>query len=173
MKGLEKSCLDFAIHGALFDPANQVEEIPKAFNLGVTSFKMFMTYAKLKWMTDDYWLAAAMDLIGANGGLAMVHAENGLVTDYFEDRSLKKREDPKKVFVKTRPDYLEAEAIFRAIIDIAAVTRLPSLCCSFEHGQRGRPCSAGKGRGPSGLCRIMPAVSYIDGSRPSEERTPG
>lgn len=123
-EGLKKSCLDFAIHGALFDPANQVEEIPKAFHLGVTSFKMFMTYAKLKWMTDDYWLAAAMDLIGANGGLAMVHAENGLVTDYFEDRSLKKREDPKKVFVKTRPDYLEAEAIFRAIT-IAMVTHCP------------------------------------------------
>ena len=32
----------------------QIEEIPKAFDLGVTSFKMFMTYAKLKWMTDDY-----------------------------------------------------------------------------------------------------------------------
>ncbi len=123
-EGLKKSYLDFAIHGALFDPANQVEEIPKAFNLGVTSFKMFMTYAKLKWMTDDYWLAAAMDLIGANGGLAMVHAENGLVTDYFEDRSLKRGQDPKKVFLKTRPDYLEAEAIFRAI-SISSVTDCP------------------------------------------------
>jgi dihydropyrimidinase len=51
--GQKKSCLDFAIHGALFDPARQVEEIPKAFGMGVTSFKMFMTYAKLKWMTDD------------------------------------------------------------------------------------------------------------------------
>jgi dihydropyrimidinase len=75
-------------------------------------------------MTDDYWLAAAMDSIGANGGLAMVHAENGLVTDYFEDRSLRKKEDPKKVFLKTRPDYLEAEAVFRAI-SISAVTRCP------------------------------------------------
>ncbi len=123
-EGLRKSSLDFGIHGTLFDPAHQVEEIPKAFGLGVTSFKMFMTYAKLKWMTDDYWLAAAMDLIGANGGLAMVHAENGLVTDYFEDRSLKRKEDPKRVFLKTRPDYLEAEAIFRAI-SISAVTHCP------------------------------------------------
>ena len=123
-QGMKNSLLDFGVHGALFDPAHQVEEIPKAFGLGVSSFKMFMTYAKLKWMTDDYWLAAAMDLIGANGGLAMVHAENGLVTDYFEDRSLKKREDPKRVFLKTRPDYLEAEAIFRAI-SISAVTNCP------------------------------------------------
>ncbi len=48
--GIKKSCLDFAIHGALFDPENQSKEIPKAFGLGVTSFKMFMAYAKLKWM---------------------------------------------------------------------------------------------------------------------------
>ena len=114
-EGLEKSYLDFGIHGTLFDPSSQIEEIPKAFDLGVSSFKMFMTYAKLKWMTDDYYLTAAMDLIAERGGLAMVHAEDGLVTDYLEDRSLKRGEDQKKVFLKTRPDYLEAEAIFRAL----------------------------------------------------------
>jgi dihydropyrimidinase len=123
-EGSKKSYLDFGIHGTLFDPANQIEEIPSAFELGVTSFKMFMAYAKLKWMTDDYHLAKAMDLIAECGGMAMVHAENGLVTDYLEDRSLKRGEDQKAVFLKTRPDYLEAEAIFRAI-SIAAVTHCP------------------------------------------------
>jgi len=123
-EGSKKSYLDFGIHGTLFDPASQIEEIPKAFELGVSSFKMFMAYAKLKWMTDDYHLAAAMDLIAECGGMAMVHAENGLVTDYLEDRSLKRGEDQKAVFLKTRPDYLEAEAIFRAI-SIAAITRCP------------------------------------------------
>ena len=123
-EGLRKSYLDFGIHGALFDAASQIEEIPRTFDVGVTSFKMFMTYAKLKWMTDDYHLTAAMDLIAQCGGLAMVHAESGLVTDYLEDRSLKKGEDQKKVFLETRPDDLEAEAIFRAA-SIAAVTKCP------------------------------------------------
>jgi len=123
-EGSKKSYLDFGIHGTLFDPASQIKEIPKAFELGVSSFKMFMAYAKLKWMTDDYHLAAAMDLIAECGGMAMVHAENGLVTDYLEDRSLKRGEDQKKVFLRTRPDRLEAEAIFRAI-SIAAITRCP------------------------------------------------
>jgi dihydropyrimidinase len=123
-EGHQKSYLDFGIHGALFDPPSQIKEIPDAFDLGISSFKMFMTYAKLKWMTDDYHLTAAMDLISECGGLAMVHAENGLVTDYLEDRSLKTGEDQKKVFLKTRPDYLEAEAIFRAL-SISAVTHCP------------------------------------------------
>jgi dihydropyrimidinase len=122
--GLKNSFLDFALHGAIFDAASQVPEIPKAFELGVKSFKMFMTYAKLKWMTDDYHLTWAMDLIAAHQGLAMVHAESGLVTDYLEDKSLRLGEDQKEVFVKTRPDFLEAEAIYRATA-VAAVTGCP------------------------------------------------
>ncbi len=122
--GLKQSYLDFGLHGTLFDPASQIKEIPKAFELGVSSFKMFMTYAKLGWMTDDYHLAEAMDLISQCGGMAMVHAENGLVTDYLEDRSLRRREDQKRVFLKTRPDLLEAEGIFRAL-SIARVMRCP------------------------------------------------
>ena len=123
-EGSKKSYLDFGIHGALFDAASQIEEIPKAFDIGVSSFKMFMTYAKLKWMTDDYYLTAAMDAIAECGGIAMVHAESGLANDYLEDRSLKRGEDQKTVFLKTRPDYLEADGIFRAL-SIAAVTRCP------------------------------------------------
>jgi dihydropyrimidinase len=123
-EGFQKSRLDFSIHGALFDPQSQNKEIPKAFELGVTSYKMFLTYAKLKWMTDDYQLTAAMDLIAEGHGLAMVHAESGLVTDYLEDRSLKRGEDQRKVFLTTRPDYLEAESVFRAI-SIGAVMKCP------------------------------------------------
>ena len=123
-EGSQKSCVDFGIHGALFDPSSQAEEIPKALELGVSTFKMFMTYAKLKWMTNDYHLTAAMDVIAREGGLAMVHAESGLVTDYLEDRSLKKGEGQKEVFLKTRPDFLEAEAMFRAL-SIAAVIDCP------------------------------------------------
>jgi len=122
--GLKQSYLDFGLHGTLFDPASQIKEIPKAFELGVSSFKMFMTYAKLGWMTDDYHLAEAMDLISQCGGMAMVHAENGLVTDYLEDRSLRRGEDQKRVFLNTRPDILEAEGIFRAL-SIARVMRCP------------------------------------------------
>jgi len=145
-EGLQKSYLDFGIHGTLFDPASQIEEIPKAFDLGISSFKMFMTYAKLKWMTDDYHLTAAMDLIAECGGLAMVHAENGLVTDYLEDRSLKKGEDQKKVFLKTRPDLLEAEAIFRALT-IAAVTHCPLYIVHLSTEKGVVPIQRAKGEG--------------------------
>lgn len=154
-EGFKKSYLDFGIHGTLFDPANQIEEIPSAFELGITSFKMFMAYAKLKWMTDDYHLAKAMDLIAECGGMAMVHAENGLVTDYFEDRSLKKGEDQKAVFLKTRPDYLEAEAIFRAI-SIAAVTHCPLYIVHLSTARGVLPLQQAKAEGQTVYAETCP-----------------
>ncbi len=109
------SRLDFALHGGLFDPAHQADEIPDAMNVGVTSHKMFMTYAKLGWMTDDYHLMRTLDILGRVGGLGMVHAENGLATDYLEDKNNEQGVDPKEAFVATRPAILEAEAIHRAV----------------------------------------------------------
>ena len=82
---------------------------------GVTSFKMFMTYAKLGWMTDDYQLMRTLDLLGRAGGMGMVHAENGLATDYLEDAANEAGMDPVEAFVWTRPAALEAEAVGRAI----------------------------------------------------------
>jgi len=113
--GLQNSLTDFGLHAGLFDVANQIEELPEAFKLGVTSFKVFMTYAKINWMTDDYWLMAVLDVIGQEKGLVAVHAENGLATDYLQDKYNRMKLSALEVFTRTRPDVLEAEAINRAI----------------------------------------------------------
>lgn len=114
-EGERVSLLDFALHGGLFDPRNQSGEIPEAIAAGVTSFKMFMTYAKLGWMTDDYQLMRTLQILGRAGGMAAVHAENGLATDYLEDAANAAGLDPVEEFVRTRPAALEAEAVGRAI----------------------------------------------------------
>jgi dihydropyrimidinase len=114
-EGEAGSCTDFALHGGLFDTRKQADQIPEAFALGVTSFKMFMAYAKLGWMTDDYAMAKAMDLIGRHGGLACIHAETGLAIDYIQDRLLAEKADFAERFLETSPDVAEAEGIFRAV----------------------------------------------------------
>ncbi len=113
-QGRAGSVLDFGLHGGLFDPQRQAEEIPVAVERGVTSFKMFMTYAKLGWMTDDYQLMRTLDIIASVGGLAMVHAESGLATDYLEDKYQALGRDSADAFLATRPGILEAEAVNRA-----------------------------------------------------------
>ena len=113
---------DFAVHGAMFDAKNQIRDLSQCVKMGVTSFKMFMTYAKQKWMTDDYFLTKGMDAIAQLGGLAMVHAEDGLAIDYLEDKYGSRPQ--KEVYLQTKPAVLEADAAFRAI-SLAEVTDCP------------------------------------------------
>jgi len=114
-QGESGSVLDFALHGGIFEASRQADEIPAVLQEGVTSFKMFMTYAKLGWMTDDYQLMRVFDILGELGGMGMVHAENGLATDYLQDKFRAIGRDPVEAFVDTRPAVLEAEAVTRAI----------------------------------------------------------
>jgi dihydropyrimidinase len=114
-EGEASSCIDFALHGGLFETLKQAEEIPQAFELGVTSFKVFMAYAKLGWMTDDYAMAKAMDIVGRHGGMVCVHAETGLAIDYIIDKLLAEKADFTEHFLETSPDIAEAEGIFRAV----------------------------------------------------------
>ena len=58
-------------------------------DLGVRTFKFFLTYLKQGWYTDDYQLIKAMDILAERGGMAIVHCENGGAIDYLEDKYLK------------------------------------------------------------------------------------
>jgi dihydropyrimidinase len=114
-EGAETSCIDFALHGGFFETLKQSDELYECFKEGVTSYKMFLAYAKLGWMTDDYALVKAMDIIGKLGGMASIHAENGLAIDYIQDKLLAAKADFAARFLETSPGLAEAEAVFRAI----------------------------------------------------------
>lgn len=119
-----RSLLDFGLHGGLFDAPIQVPEIPAVMELGVKTFKFFLTYLKQGWYTDDYQLIKAMDILAEREGMAMVHAENGGGIDFLEDKYLKGPHASAKYFNISRPAALEEEAIFRSIC-LAEITHCP------------------------------------------------
>jgi dihydropyrimidinase len=114
-EGTQTSRLDFGLHGGMFEAPRQVDEIPRVMEMGVRTFKFFLTYLKQGWYTDDYQLIKAMDLLAERGGMAMVHAENGGGIDYLEDKYLKGPQASAKNFNVSRPAAMEEEAVFRAI----------------------------------------------------------
>lgn len=122
--GSAHSLLDFGLHGGLFEAPKQVPEIPRVMEMGVRTFKFFLTYLKQGWYTDDYQLIKAMDILAEHGGMAMVHCENGGGIDYLEDKYLKGPQASAKYFNISRPAALEEEAIFRASC-LAEVTGCP------------------------------------------------
>jgi dihydropyrimidinase len=110
-----RSRLDFGLHGGMFEAPRQVPEIPKVMELGVRTFKFFLTYLKQGWYTDDYQLIKAMDLLAERNGMAIVHCENGGAIDYLEDKYLKGPNASAKFFNASRPAALEEEGVFRTI----------------------------------------------------------
>ncbi|MFZ3079532.1 MAG: amidohydrolase family protein [Bellilinea sp.] len=115
LDGQRRSLLDFGLHGGMFEAPRQVPEIPKVMELGVRTFKFFLTYLKQGWYTDDYQLIKAMDILAERGGMAIVHCENGGAIDYLEDKYLKGPNASARFFNASRPAALEEEGIFRTI----------------------------------------------------------
>jgi len=81
-----QSVLDFGFHMILGHQPYILDGIPEAVRLGVTSFKLFMTYKKRpNRMCSDGFICRAMERIAAHGGLTQLHFENGEVLDCPEE----------------------------------------------------------------------------------------
>jgi dihydropyrimidinase len=119
------SVLDVGFHFILNHQPYILAGIPEAVRLGVTSFKMFMTYKKRpNRMVSDEFMAKAMELIGSQGALCQLHCENGDVLCYLEDRAIAAGHTHPRDFPATCPDWTEEEAIHRAIL-IGGLTGCP------------------------------------------------
>jgi dihydropyrimidinase len=115
-EGQAQSVLDFGLHMILNNEDYILDGIPEAVRLGVSSFKMFMTYKRRpKRMCSDDFLCRAMERIGAAGGLAQLHAENGDVLSHLEAKALAEGRVQPRDFPPTCPDWTEEEAINRGV----------------------------------------------------------
>ncbi len=123
----EAGCVaDFSLHAWIFEDFDYLAEIPKAVDAGVTSFKVMMGYRKRgrgRCIPDEYTYAA-MERAAAVGGIVLVHAENGPVVDYLEDKALAEGIDGAEYLRRSRPPEIEAEAVARSA-HLAAMAGCP------------------------------------------------
>ncbi|MEK7387977.1 MAG: amidohydrolase family protein, partial [candidate division NC10 bacterium] len=119
------SVLDFGFHFILNHEPHILDGIPDAFRLGVTSFKLFMTYKKRgKRMVSDEFIAKTMERLAKLGGLCQLHCENGDILSYLEDKAIAEGRTAPTDFPATCPDWTEEEAINRAVL-IGRLTGCP------------------------------------------------
>jgi dihydropyrimidinase len=134
-EGEAESMVDFAMHCRLQGPERGVtKQFADAFDLGVTSFKMFMAYRKRGIMWDDYSLYEALEYIGKNGGMFCCHAENGDVIDYLEDKYTAEGRYTPENYLAVRPPAAEAEAAFRVL----TISKLADCTLYIVHMSTGR-----------------------------------
>lgn len=110
----EKSCVDFALWGALV-PDN-LKELEKMYAMGAVAFKGFISYCNEDYPhIPDSVLYDALRLSRKKGFLLAVHAENAEMADTGEKRmKAQGRRDP-LAHMESRDEIVELEAINRVI----------------------------------------------------------
>lgn len=123
-EGERISYLDFAIHAAFVAEDDVRAEIPELIKMGIPSFKMYMTYPRRGMMMPDDKVLEAMAVTAGEGGLAMVHAENGYGIDYLVDKFTAEGKVSREYFMPSQPNILEVDAVQRAAT-YAGITDCP------------------------------------------------
>jgi dihydropyrimidinase len=114
-KADDQCAIDYGFHMILADVnEDSLKEMDVLVEEGVTSFKLFMAYPGV-FYSDDGKILRAMQRGAANGGLIMMHAENGIAIDVLVEQALAAGRTDPRYHGEVRHALLEAEATHRAI----------------------------------------------------------
>lgn len=110
-----KSIIDYSYHLIVSDPTEIAlkEHLPAAFEAGITSFKVFMTYDKM--IVGDEQMLDILVTAREHGALTMVHAENNAMIKWMVGRLIDRGYDAAKYHAVSHPAVAEVEAINRGI----------------------------------------------------------
>ncbi len=117
-KAERKACVDYCFHLAITEWDRHGPEMEKMVKMGCPTFKEFMIYESEGWQSDDRAIFSALEQCKKLGGMLLIHAESSRVLDelmarYHTPELMKKH--GARLHAITRPNYIEAEAIQRAI----------------------------------------------------------
>jgi dihydropyrimidinase len=117
-KAKPKACIDYCWHMAITNWDRHGPEMAKMVRMGCPTFKEFMIYASEGWQSDDRAIYNALEECKRLGGMLLLHAESARVLDELIARHHKPELMAKhgaRLHALTRPNFIEAEAIQRAI----------------------------------------------------------
>ena len=113
----KEACIDYAFHCCITDlnGGEILEEMEKAVQEGITSFKCFLVYKKENMMVDDGTLARLLLRAKELGAMINVHAENPDLIDMNIEKFLAEGKTSAWYHYLSRPEFVEAEADKRAV----------------------------------------------------------
>jgi dihydropyrimidinase len=116
--------IDYAFHQIIGEVDDEsLKAMDELIGEGITSFKLFMAYPGV-FLSSDGQIVRAMQTAAGNGGLIMMHAENGSAIDVLVQQALERGDTDPYFHGVTRPWQTEQEATHRAIM-LADMTGAP------------------------------------------------
>src|SRR6185503_7672831 len=113
-----KSLIDYTFHICITKYQDQKDQIRGMVERGFPTFKEFMIYESEGWQSDDRALFGTLERMREYGAMLLVHAESARVLDELIARHHTPelmREYGARLHAITRPNFVEAEAIQRAV----------------------------------------------------------
>ncbi|MEB4614176.1 dihydropyrimidinase [Leucobacter sp. M11] len=157
----EGNCaVDYGLHQILSDVQPQsLTAMDRLIGEGVTSFKLFMAYQGV-FLSDDGQIVQAMQRASSNGGLIMMHAENGSVIDLLVSQALAEQRSAPINHGLTRPWQVEEEATHRAIM-LADLTGAPLFIVHVSAKQAAEQIASARHRGQPVFGETCPQYLYL------------
>jgi len=113
-----KSLIDYTFHICITRWNDHKDQIAGMVERGFTTFKEFMIYESEGWQSDDRALYGTLEKMKELGAMLLVHAESSRVLDELISRHHTAEEMKRlgaRLHAITRPNFVEAEAIQRAV----------------------------------------------------------
>ncbi|MGD2144892.1 MAG: amidohydrolase family protein, partial [Anaerolineae bacterium] len=140
-------CIDYGLHGNVVDISQgQLDELGAMVELGVPSFKVYTTYKKAGFYTDDYTMLKLLEESMAVGALVQVHAENDAIVEGTKAALVAAGRDTCRYHGQSRPGLAEIEAVGRCIL-LAEATGGPLYIVHDSMPESVRLLSAARARG--------------------------
>ena len=119
----ESCVVDFGLHGVFQHLNSQtLDEISSLLSEGVSSGKIYLTYGG---RLQDPQILSVLNQAKRSGLLTAFHAENHDIIEFLCRRFKDENKLAAKYHAQSRPDYCEAEAIYRIISMAQAVGNVP------------------------------------------------
>ena len=157
-----KAFCDYGFHMTIDDWNESIRaELPDMFAQGISSFKLYLTYPAM--MLGDKELYWALKELKRLGGIAGVHCENagvidGMIAEQKAAGALSPASHP-----RTRPPYLEAEAVSR-LLRIAQAADAPVVIVHLTNREALLEVDHARKRGQTVYVETCPQYLLLDES---------
>ena len=153
---------DFGIHGVFqhLSPA-VLDELPVLKENGVSSAKIYLTYAG---RLEDRQILSVLDRTRTTGILAAFHAENHSIIDFLCRRFKAEGKQAPRYHPLSRPEYCEAEAIYRIISLAETVGDVPIYVVHLSTAAGLQTIEAARDRGLPVYAEVCPQHLLLEDS---------